>query len=203
MPGPSSTQTLVAIGHKVCGPFLALLTMLVWALPVLSVMTLLSFMGQLLFNYNISEDAFRYIGPMAVGFIIVAAWRIGSKVVKDRLTFYLLVFGAIVTYVIREPWIFPLVLLIGGAVSIFNSKEKELWNPVKSNPPLLYLVAFAIFLPGLLLIYFIYPIWENLKKIKGIKVSLNGVTAVAGGLIVNSIGSYNRRIYIKGDKNGT
>jgi chromate transporter len=44
----------------------------------------------------------------------------------------------------------------------------------------------AIFLPGLLLIYFIYPIWENLKKIKGIKVSLNGVTAVAGGLIVTS-----------------
>lgn len=167
MPGPSSTQTLVAIGHKVGGPFLALLTMLVWALPVLSVMTLLSFMGQLLFNYNISEDAFRYIGPMAVGFIIVAAWRIGSK---------------IVTYVIREPWIFPLVLLIGGAVSIFNSKEKELWNPVKSNPPLLYLVAFAIFLPGLLLIYFIYPIWENLKKIKGIKVSLNGVTAVTRGI---------------------
>ena len=288
LPGPSSTQTLVAIGHKVGGPFLALLTMLVWALPVLSVMTLLSFMGQLLFNYNISEDAFRYIGPMAVGFIIVAAWRIGKKVVKDRLTFYLLAFGAIITYVIREPWIFPLVLLIGGAVSIFNSKEKELWNPVKLNPPWLYLVAFgifavgsilltltwdnkivhlfesfyrfgylvigggqvvvplmytdlvevrqyltsqefltgfglvqglpgpmfsfsayaggmalrgsgtliqtaggmisglAIFLPGLLLIYFIYPIWENLKKIKGIKVSLNGVTAVAGGLIVTS-----------------
>ena len=33
------------------------------------------------------------------------------------------------------------------------------------------------------MIYFIYPIWENLKKIKGIKVSLNGITAVAGGLI--------------------
>ncbi len=41
----------------------------------------------------------------------------------------------------------------------------------------------AIFLPGLLLIYFIYPVWEKLKEIKGIKESLNGVTAVAGGLI--------------------
>ncbi len=101
-------------------------------------MTLLSFMGQILFNYNISEDVFRYIGPMAVGFIIVAAWRIGRKVVKDRLTFFLLVFGAIVTYVIRESWIFPLVLIIGGAVSIFNSKEKELWNRVKLNPPWVY-----------------------------------------------------------------
>jgi chromate transporter len=41
----------------------------------------------------------------------------------------------------------------------------------------------GIFLPGLLLIYFIYPIWENIKKIRGIKVSLKGITAVAGGLI--------------------
>lgn len=41
----------------------------------------------------------------------------------------------------------------------------------------------GIFLPGLLLIYFIYPVWENLKKIKGIKMSLKGINAVAGGLI--------------------
>jgi chromate transporter len=44
----------------------------------------------------------------------------------------------------------------------------------------------GIFLPGLLLIYFIYPIWENMKKIKGIKVSLKGINAVAGGLIAIS-----------------
>ncbi|WP_242825217.1 chromate transporter [Proteocatella sphenisci] len=44
----------------------------------------------------------------------------------------------------------------------------------------------AIFLPGLLLIYFVYPIWEILKQIRGIKVSLKGITAVAGGLITVS-----------------
>lgn len=41
LPGPSSTQTIVAIGYKMGGPLLALLTMLVWALPVLILMTLL------------------------------------------------------------------------------------------------------------------------------------------------------------------
>jgi chromate transporter len=41
----------------------------------------------------------------------------------------------------------------------------------------------AIFLPGLLLIFFIYPMWEKIRKIKGIKVSLKGITAVAGGLM--------------------
>lgn len=285
LPGPSSTQTIVAIGHKIGGPWLALLTMVVWAFPVLTLMTLLSFSGQFLGGTNISQDGFRYIGPMAVGFIIVAAYRIGHKVVIDKITFLLLILGGLITYFIREPWIYPLVLIFGGAVSIFTSKEKDLWNRVKLIPPWKYLIAFGtlatgsilltfiwdntilhlfenfyrygylvigggqvivplmyselvelnnymtnqefltgfglvqglpgpmfsfgayaggmaarggsvpfqivgamtggigIFLPGLLLIYFIYPIWENLKKIRGIKISLKGITAVAGGLI--------------------
>lgn len=285
LPGPSSTQTIVAIGYKIGGPMLAFLTMLVWALPVLTVMTLLSFLSQALGGMNISQDGLRYIGPMAVGFIIVAAYRIGRKVVTDKITLLLLLFGGITTYFIREPWIYPLVLILGGAVSVITSKEKDLWNRVKLSPPWKYLIAFGIFaigsllltfiwdnkiihlfesfyrygylvigggqvvvplmyselvevnqymtnqefltgfglvqglpgpmfsfsayaggmsarggsvltqvigaiaggigifMPGLLLIYFIYPIWENLKKIKGIKISLKGITAVAGGLI--------------------
>lgn len=285
LPGPSSTQTIVSIGYKFGGPFLAFLTMLVWALPVVILMTLLSFLSGFLINMNISQDALRYIGPMAVGFIIIAAYRIGKKVITDKITLILLLFGAITTYFIREAWIYPLVLIMGGIISIKTSKEKKLWNPIKVNPPWLYMVLFliftlgnlllsfiwnnklfnlfesfyrygylvigggqvviplmyselveinqfmtnqefltgfglvqglpgpmfsfsayaggmasryggpliqvlgglisalAIFLPGLLLIYFVYPIWENLKEIKGIKVSLEGITAVAGGLI--------------------
>lgn len=288
LPGPSSTQTIVAIGHKVGGPWLGLLTMLVWALPVLVVMTLLSFLSQFLISLNLSQDGLRYIGPMAVGFILVAAYRIGRKVVTDKITLALLLFGAITTYLIREPWIYPLVLILGGIVSVITSGEKKLWNHVKLNPPWKYLITFGIFaggsllltlvwdnrivhlfesfyrygylvigggqvvvplmyselvevnqymtnqefltgfglvqglpgpmfsfsayaggmaarggstltqvlgamaggigifLPGILLIYFVYPIWENLKKIRGIKVSLRGITAVAGGLITVS-----------------
>jgi chromate transporter len=288
LPGPSSTQTIVAIGHKVGGPWLGLLTMLVWALPVLVVMTLLSFLSQFLLSMNLSQDGLRYIGPMAVGFILVAAYRIGKKVVTDKITLALLLFGAITTYLIREPWIYPLVLILGGIVSVVTSGEKKLWNHVKLNPPWKYLITFGIFaggsllltlvwdnrivhlfesfyrygylvigggqvvvplmyselvevnqymtnqefltgfglvqglpgpmfsfsayaggmaarggstltqvlgamaggigifLPGILLIYFVYPIWENLKKIRGIKVSLRGITAVAGGLITVS-----------------
>jgi chromate transporter len=285
LPGPTSTQTIVSIGYKVGGPLLAFLTMLIWALPVLTVMTLLSFLYQFLEGINISQAGLRYIGPMAVGFIIVAAFHIGRKVVTDKITLSLLLLGAITTYFIRQPWIFPLVLIVGGIVSIITSKEKNLWNRVKLSPPWPYFIAFlafalgsiaivsiwdnrivhlfesfyrygylvfgggqvvvpvmyselvqvnqymsnqefltgyglvqglpgpmfsfsayaggmaargdsaatqvlgamaggiGIFLPGLLLIYFIYPIWENLKKIKGIKVSLKGINAVAGGLI--------------------
>lgn len=288
LPGPSSTQTLVSIGYKMGGPKLALLTMLVWALPVVVVMTILSFLSQILAGWNLSQEGFRYIGPMAVAFIVMAAYRIGRKVVKDQLTFILLLFGAVTTYFIRAPWIYPLVLVLGGVVTVLASGEKDLWNRVKLNPPWKFLIAFmffaagslvlawifdnrildifesfyrygylvigggqvvvplmygelvethqymtsqefltgfglvqglpgpmfsfsayaggmaargsgvftqvmgaaagavGIFLPGLLLIYFIYPVWEKLKKIKGIKASLKGITAVAGGLITTA-----------------
>lgn len=288
LPGPSSTQTIVAIGYRIGGPLLALLTMLVWALPVLILMTLLSFLSQFLGNMNLSQEGLRYIGPMAVGFIIIAAYRIGSKVITDKITLILLIMGGVTTYFIREPWIYPLVLILGGVVSVITSKEKNLWNRVKISPPWIYLILFGafaigsfiltliwdnkiihlfenfyrygylvigggqvvvplmyselvevnqymtnqefltgfglvqglpgpmfsfssyaggmaarggsaliqvlgaiaggigIFLPGLLLIYFIYPIWESLKKIRGIKISLKGITAVAGGLITVS-----------------
>ena len=285
LPGPTSTQTIVAIGHKRGGPWLGFLTMLVWALPILLLMTMLSFVYFFLETLNLSGDGLRYIGPMAVGFIVVAAWKIGTKVATDRLTITLLLFGALVTYAIRAPWIFPLVLVIGGAVSIFFSGQTNLWNTTKVNPPWKYLAAFgllalsgiagailsdnrliqlfesfyrygylvfgggqvvvpvmygelvilreyltsqqfltgfglvqglpgpmfsfaafagglavsdhgillqiagamlsgiSIFLPGLLLIFFIYPVWEDIKKIKAIKISLRGINAIAGGMI--------------------
>lgn len=285
LPGPTSTQTIVSIGYRMGGPVLALLTMLVWALPVLAVMSVLSFLYQFLAAREIPFDVLRYIGPMAVGFIVVAAVRIGRKVVIDRATAALLLFGAVVTYFIRAPWIFPLVLVIGGVVSILLSEERDIWNHVRLNPPWRYLTVFAlfgvggivlasvsghrlvqlvesfyrygylvfgggqvvvpvmhselvhvrqymtnqefltgyglvqglpgpmfsfaayaggmaarghsvlfqvagavaggigIFLPGLLLIYFVYPIWESLKQIRAIKIALRGIAAVAGGLI--------------------
>ncbi len=285
LPGPTSTQTIVSIGYKVGGPRLALLTMLVWALPVLVIMTVLSFAYQFLTAREIPHDVLRYIGPMAVGFIIVAAVRIGRKVVVDTPTALLMLFGAVTTYLIRAPWVFPVVLVAGGAVSVLYAREPGMWNRVRVRPPWRYLALFAalavggvfvaahvpfrlaqlfesfyrygylvfgggqvvvpvmyselvevrqfmtgqefltgyglvqglpgpmfsfaayaggmaarggtallqvlgavaggigIFLPGLLLIYFVYPVWEDLKQIRAIRLSLRGINAVAGGLI--------------------
>ena len=285
LPGPTSTQTIVSIGYKMGGSRLALLTMLVWALPVLVAMGALSFVYQFLEARNISRDILRFVGPMAVGFIVVAAVRIGRKVVVDAPTALLMVAAAGVTYLLREPWIFPVLLLGGGLVALVIGREPGMWNPVKVRPPWRYLGVFAlfalggilaaslfdsrlvqlfesfyrygylvfgggqvvvpvmhselvevrnyltngefltgyglvqglpgpmfsfaayaggmaargasawtqvagaiiggigIFLPGLLLIFFVYPLWEDLKQIRAVRISLKGINAVAGGLI--------------------
>ncbi|WP_293892264.1 MULTISPECIES: chromate efflux transporter [unclassified Sphaerochaeta] len=288
LPGPTSTQTITAVGYRMGGPLLALLTLFVWAFPPILGMTALSFLYQFLKDHQISEDILRFIAAMAVGFIFLAAFRIGKKVLVDRLTITLFLFGSLATYFIRSPWIFPAVLLIGGAISIIASKEKNLFNKITIRAPYGYLILFVffalgslllslathnllvtlfeafyrygylvfgggqvvvpvmiaelvetkgyltneqfltgyglvqglpgpmfsfsayaggmaarsegpviqvlaalisgvgIFLPGTLLIFFIYPVWEELKRIKAVKVSLKGINAVAGGLITTA-----------------
>lgn len=76
LPCPTSTQTIVSIGYKVGGRLLALFTL----------MTLASFLYTLLEQRGLSSSVLRFIGPMAVGFIIYAAVRIGRKVVVDKTT---------------------------------------------------------------------------------------------------------------------
>jgi chromate transporter len=190
-----------------------------------------------------------------------------------------------VTYFIRAPWIFPVVLVFGGLISILTCGETGIWNRIRLKPPWRYLVIFivlsvvsfvlamtmnfrlvtlfesfyrygylvfgggqvvvplmyselvdirhymtsaefltgyglvqglpgpmfsfaayaggmaarggsalsqvlgalaggvGIFLPGLLLIYFVYPVWESVKQIRAVKISLKGINAVAGGMI--------------------
>lgn len=288
LPGPSSTQTIVAIGYKIGGPILALLTIIIWALPFIMLMTLLSFLSEFLISNNIGLNKIRFIGPMALGFIIMGAYRIGTKVIKDKTSIILLLLSAVVTYFIREPWIYPSVIIIGGLISLVIHGESKIWNRVKITPKWIYLILFlvfalgsiilnvifdnvilklfesfyrygymvigggqvvipfmysdlveinnymtnqefltgygivqglpgpmfsfssyvggmaargsglttqilsgiisgvAIFLPGTLLIYFVYPIWNYLKKIKAIKIALKGFTSVSAGLIIAS-----------------
>ncbi len=44
----------------------------------------------------------------------------------------------------------------------------------------------GIFLPGTLLIFFVYPIWDQVKKFGMIQRSLNGVIAASAGLVVSA-----------------
>ncbi|WP_199288033.1 chromate transporter [Culicoidibacter larvae] len=141
LPDPSSTQTIIAIGYKNGGPLLGLFTLIVWALPPIIIMMLFSF-ASLWLKYNFELNILKYIVPMAVGFILVAVFRLAKKVITSNLTVVLLLFGLITTYVVREAWIFPTVLIIGGFINIIISRQPILINRVQINPPWIYLFCF-------------------------------------------------------------
>ncbi|GAB3883942.1 chromate efflux transporter [Spirosoma agri] len=284
LPGPTSTQTITAVGFKIGGPNLAYITLLIWVLPAVSIMTAVGMGMFYLEQHNLSLRFARFIQPMAVGFLIVAGYRIGQKVIKDQVSLALAITAALVAYVFRSPVMTPVVIVAGGLVTALTYQKQErmekkplqvqwsnffLWLGVligaaglgavtQSLPvrlfenfyrngslvfgggqvltPMLYneFVAFkhyltreeflsglglvqalpgpvfcfasyigalsmrdagftgqfwgsfvstaGIFLPGTFLIFFVYRFWEQLKRYRVVRASLDGVNAASTGL---------------------
>ncbi|QKZ13516.1 chromate efflux transporter [Spirosoma sp. KUDC1026] len=284
LPGPTSTQTITAVGFKIGGPNLAYLTLLVWVLPAVSLMTAVGMIMFYLEQRHLSLRFARFIQPMAVGFLIVAGYRIGQKVIKNQVSLALAVTAALVAYVFRSPYMTPIVIILGGLTTALTYEKQDkmekqplriewsnflLWLGVligaaglgavtQSLPvrlfenfyrngslvfgggqvltPMLYnefvafkhyltreeflsglglvqavpgpVFAFAsyigamsmrdsglmgqfwgsfvstagIFLPGTFLIFFVYRFWEQLKRYRVVRASLEGVNAASTGL---------------------
>lgn len=285
LPGPTSTQTITAIGFRIGGPNLAYLTLLVWLLPGAFIMTSAALIFTYLQAQEISLNFTRFIKPMAVGFVAFAAWNISAKVVQTKIGVTLMVLSAITAYFYHSPWVFPILLLSGGAVTAIRYKQHPfeedkklrvewsnfllyvavlvaaavLGNYTKWKPlllfenfyrngslvfgggqvliPLMYtefvdfkryvsseeflsgyalmqalpgpvfafcsylgtlamrdyglagqlsgaiMATVGIFLPGTFLIFFIIRFWDDLKKYRVIKASLEGINAVSSGMV--------------------
>ncbi len=125
LPGPSSTQTLMAIGYHVGGMKLALLTLLVWALPIglfLSGAVFLYARGQLSDQLLTSLDSLAYV---AIGFVFYAAFRMLKKGWKTPTLWGLGLISFWVTLFVQATWIFPFVLIGSGVLySALNRSEK-------------------------------------------------------------------------------
>ncbi|MES2558377.1 MAG: chromate efflux transporter [Bacteroidota bacterium] len=288
LPGPTSTQTITAIGYKIGGPGLAFLTLGVWVLPATFIMGAFAILLYLLELDNPKLNFLKYIQPMAVGFIIFAAYKIKDLFVTRRHHWVLMLLSAIAAILSDTPYIFPLLLVIGGVVSNFvNRSNYADVKPIKNiqwpnfalflgiflaaavlgaltkNPgvlifentyrygsivfggghvliPMMYnqFVEFkhyltsgeflagvgilqaipgpvfsfatftgslalkewgvvgmlaggligtvAIFLPGVLLIFFIYPMWNQMKHFSPVKNAIEGINATSAGLVIAS-----------------
>lgn len=286
LPGPTSTQTITAIGYKIGGAKLAFLTLLVWAFPAVTIMTTLALIVSHFQRQAFSLDFTRFIQPMAVGFVAYASYTISRKVVTTRTGVIIMLVAAIVSFFIRKPFIYPLLLLMAGfATSIkwkrhpHEQKHKMsikwgnliLWIGIlvfaaivggitQALPirlfenfyrngslifgggqvliPLLYtefvnflgylsseeflsgyamvqavpgptfsfsayigslamrnygmsgeilgalVASVGIFLPGTFLIFFMIRFWDELKKYRVIKASLEGITAASSGMVI-------------------
>ncbi|MER2997322.1 chromate efflux transporter [Pontibacter populi] len=286
LPGPTSTQTITAIGFRIGGPNLAYLTLLVWIAPAATIMAFAALIISYLQQNDISLHFLRIILPMAVGFVAYAAWKISVKVVNTKVAIALMVVSAVLSYFFRSPWVYPLLLIAGGAVTALRfkqhpqEKDKKLhiqWanfflyvvvfivaaalgGATSSLPvrlfenfyrngsmvfgggqvlvPLMYtefvqfkgyltgeeflsgyaiaqalpgptfsftsfvgnlamreygiagqflgsfVATVGIFLPGTFLIFFVIRFWEELKKYRVVRASLEGISAVSSGMVV-------------------
>lgn len=125
LPGPSSTQLVSAIGFRVGGPNLAYLALLVWILPATIIMVtaavLIDFLQE---NTPGALNFARFIQPMAIGFIIFAAQKTISKMIKTTEAMILMLISAFVAFFYSSPYIFPVMLIIGGLSTSMKYKNQ-------------------------------------------------------------------------------
>lgn len=131
LPGPASTQTITAVGFKIGGPRLAFLTLLVWILPAVSVMTTAAIFVSYLGNETLTFA--KYIPPIAVAFVFFAAWRMACVSVNTKSSYAIFIISGVFCYLIETPAIFPIVLILGGLATSWRIRKqpKEEIEPLK------------------------------------------------------------------------
>jgi len=106
-----------------------LLTLLVWALPVILFMSAVSMLPAMLGQDGLPQWL-GFLAPLAAAFVGWAAWSLGRKVTTDLLTFGLWAHGLAVVMLADSPWAIPLAFLAGGGLAVFLDHEKS--NPDSS-----------------------------------------------------------------------
>lgn len=124
MPGASSTQTLTLIGYKRGGVPLAILTLIIWILPASIIMGSLSFLLQYIDKKELGTDIFKFIPPMAAGFLVYATVVTFPHAIKNAITYVILFVGAALTYLFfGHPWVIPALIVAAGIATNFSHKR--------------------------------------------------------------------------------
>jgi len=123
LPGASSTQTITLIGYKRGGVWLAVLTLIIWILQASILMGAFSFLIEYIDKKDL-EHIFKFIPPMAVGFLVYAAVVSFGSSIKNTITWVIMLVSAATTYVLfNQPWVFPLLIVLGGISTNLSRKR--------------------------------------------------------------------------------
>ena len=167
LPGASSTQTLTLIGYKRGGVSLAVITLIIWILPACILMGALSFLLTAFPAKNYTANLFKYVQPMAIGFLLFAVFRAYGISITNFITFAIMVIATIITYVFfKTPWVFPLLIIFGGIATSLSSKripEKEVIKPRQIRWTNIWLFAFIFIIAGVMSETARKQQWQNRK----------------------------------------
>jgi len=133
LPGPTSTQTITAIGYSIGGAGLAYLTLLIWSIPAIIIMISLAISISYFQSNEIDLSIFKFIQPMAVGFIAYAAFKISFKVIESKSGILVMILSAFLSFYVGSPFLFPVFLILGGLVTALKYEKQPI---IEDNDPL-------------------------------------------------------------------
>lgn len=154
LPGASSTQIITLIGYKRGGIFLSLITLLIWILPACMLMGILSFLLSSNAHETFNASLFKFIKPMTIGFLLYSFFGNLKLSINNKITSIIFFSSTILTTIFfKQPWIFPLLIVVAGIATNFSSKRIPAYT--ESKPKIihwknLWLFVFIFVLAGLL-----------------------------------------------------
>lgn len=124
LPGASSTQTVTLIGYKRGGVPLAVITLIIWILPACTLMGAFSFLLHYFDKKALHNDIFKFIPPMAAGFLFYACITTFPHAVRNTITWLIMLISTGLTYFFFNlPVIFPLLIVLGGITTNLSRKR--------------------------------------------------------------------------------
>ncbi|WP_346316747.1 chromate efflux transporter [Chitinophaga sp. YIM B06452] len=152
LPGASSSQTLTLIGYKRGGIPLAVVTLMIWITPACLLMGSLSFLLQFMDKRALNVDIFKYVQPMAVGFLAFGGLRAYQISIRNMATMAIMTVALLAAVLIKSPWLFPALIILGGITSNFSDKRIPDLNEPKKKIQWgnLWLFALLFILAGFL-----------------------------------------------------
>ncbi|WP_224016775.1 chromate efflux transporter [Ferruginibacter albus] len=154
LPGASSTQTLTLIGYKRGGVPLAVLTLIIWMLPACILMGVISFLVAGVGTTKLQGSVFQFIQPMAIGFLAYAAVKTFKISIHNTITQIIMMVSMSITYLyFKTPWVFPILIVVGGVATNFSDKripEKEIVRPKHIRWTNIWLFVLIFIIAGVL-----------------------------------------------------
>lgn len=183
VPGPTSTQTIIAIGYKVGGPFLALLTFLVWALPAMLFMITFAIFFPLIKENEQYLPLLTYLPPLAIGFMIFGSYSITKKSLKKLDEFLLFSAMLFLGYVFESFGfiVFPLLLILGGI--FYTSIHYKEFKKVSFTRPISWTYPSVVLIIGLLL-YLLVQVTSDTSIVLFEAFYRYGYSVIGGGQVV-------------------
>lgn len=135
LPGPSSTQTLVAIAYKMGGLSLALISFILWVLPSAIIMLVFSVAFVHMGYGKRTEHVISILKPIAIGFVAYSAFILIRRVLSNRFSYFLAFVSLNLTVYFQNAYVFPGVIILGILGSIFWGKGEIQYekNPMPFN----------------------------------------------------------------------
>jgi chromate transporter len=127
VPGPTSTQTITAIGYQIGGPILALLSVVVWTTPTIIMMTILGLFTAFFISSSFVQNLILLLPALAIALMTFAAYTLAKKSLYTLFDWVQLILVLIMLFLFASIsfWVIPILLFVSGLFRWFMDKKPE------------------------------------------------------------------------------